>query len=319
MGVSRTLVSLSLVLLGVEAAVIRKEAHIGRVAGGHGEAKLASVAHHTGAAAVVVQGHKAAGGKIVPPLVDVDTDKKFFGPPFPADYPDDVQPPANKKIFSKTKVYPKVQDEGFFDKDFVKDENSDGGKWQAQQDYDAARTKIANKKRQAENAAKRAANEAKATDEAEKKLSQKQKNEDEANKVAQDAEGKEASERDAQQRARDKIVQKQKEHAAKVAQEVADSHETAEERQKAMENKVREAEKALTKQKKTYAECAKKLDEAKARVKALEAEEKGLKSENSDSSLTFLELSEFSDFNPFSPRGRGEGIEIREFRQLQEG
>merc|ERR1719437_117218 len=109
-------------------------------------------------------GHQAvtASGKggIVPPLVDVASDKKFYGPPFPADYPDDISPPAEKGLFKKNAVYPKVQEEGFFDKDYVKDENSDRGQWKAQSDYDAARTKAANEKRQAENAAKRAENEA---------------------------------------------------------------------------------------------------------------------------------------------------------------
>merc|ERR1719461_705793 len=104
------------------------------------------------------------GAEIVPPLVDVDTDKKFFGPPFPADYSDDISPPADKKLFKKGWVYPKVQEEGFYDKDYVKDENSDDGQWKAQSDYDAARTKIYNVKRQLENAKKRAENEGRDVD-----------------------------------------------------------------------------------------------------------------------------------------------------------
>merc|ERR1719210_808752 len=119
------------------------------------------VSHGSQVATQAAVKQKAALGKtpIVPPLVDVDTDKKFFGPPFPADYPDDISPPTKRKLFKKDSVYPKVQEEGFFDKDYIKDENSDGGKWQAQFDYDAARTKIANQQRQAENAAKRAGKE----------------------------------------------------------------------------------------------------------------------------------------------------------------
>merc|ERR1719327_133460 len=38
--------------------------------------------------------------------------------------------------------YPAVQDTGDFDKDFVKDENSDGGRWDAQMTYDTLRAKI---------------------------------------------------------------------------------------------------------------------------------------------------------------------------------
>merc|ERR1719422_2260520 len=65
-------------------------------------------------------------GRIVPPLEDVDTDKKFFGPPFPADYPHDQQPHALRD-FKKgpIKPYPKMQTEQSFDADFVKDENGD--------------------------------------------------------------------------------------------------------------------------------------------------------------------------------------------------
>merc|ERR1719277_1994993 len=140
--------------------------------------------------------HKAAAageGNIVPPLVDVASDKKFYGPPFPADYPDDISPPAEKGLFKKNSVYPKVQEEGFFDKDYVKDENSDRGQWKAQSEYDAARTKAANEKRQAENAAKRAENEAQEEAQAADKFSQrKQQEEDaasEAKKAADEAEG----------------------------------------------------------------------------------------------------------------------------------
>merc|ERR1719188_260022 len=96
-------------------------------------------------------------GRIVPPLVDVDTDKKFFGPPFPADYPHDIQPHALRD-FKKgpVKPYPKMQTEEFFDKDYVKDENGDGGQWKAQMDYDNARTKVERAKQQRRVAEKRA-------------------------------------------------------------------------------------------------------------------------------------------------------------------
>merc|ERR1719327_512900 len=42
--------------------------------------------------------------------------------------------------------YPAVQDSGDFDKDFVKDENSDGGRWNAQMEYDSLRSKIRREK-----------------------------------------------------------------------------------------------------------------------------------------------------------------------------
>jgi len=69
---------------------------------------------------------------------DVDkSDKKFFG----KDYPWDKRPVADEHyVFNHP--YPAVQDSGDFDSDFVKDENSDGGKWKAQMDYDTLRHKI---------------------------------------------------------------------------------------------------------------------------------------------------------------------------------
>merc|ERR1719478_1833916 len=42
--------------------------------------------------------------------------------------------------------YPAVQDSGDFDRDFVKDENSDGGLWDAQMRYDTLRAKIIKEK-----------------------------------------------------------------------------------------------------------------------------------------------------------------------------
>jgi len=69
------------------------------------------------------------------------SDKKFFG----KDFPWDKRPVADEHyVFNHP--YPAVQDSGDFDSDFVKDENSDGGKWKAQMDYDTLRHKIRNAK-----------------------------------------------------------------------------------------------------------------------------------------------------------------------------
>merc|ERR1711953_950323 len=69
------------------------------------------------------------------------SDKEFFGPPFPADYPDDTRPKTNmSKDF--THPYPDVQASTAYDEDFVKDENSDNGEWKAQADYDLLRAKV---------------------------------------------------------------------------------------------------------------------------------------------------------------------------------
>jgi len=65
------------------------------------------------------------------------SDKKFFD----KDYPFDRRPAADK-YYVFDHPYPAVQDTGDYDKDFVKDDNSDGGKWQAQMEYDTLRAKI---------------------------------------------------------------------------------------------------------------------------------------------------------------------------------
>merc|ERR1719271_2032249 len=102
----------------------------------------------------------AHAGKISPPLKDVKSDKKFFGPPFPADYPNDERPVPQKAIMDKLKgpdqPYPALQSKDKFDSDFVKDENSDTGAWQAQFEYDALRKKLAQEEGDAKAAQDRA-------------------------------------------------------------------------------------------------------------------------------------------------------------------
>merc|ERR1719311_1373099 len=73
----------------------------------------------------------------VSPDLEPESDKKFFG----KDYPWDKRPVADKHyVFDHP--YPAVQDTGDYDRDFVKDENADGGKWKAQMEYDTLRSKI---------------------------------------------------------------------------------------------------------------------------------------------------------------------------------
>jgi len=67
-------------------------------------------------------------------------DKKFFG----KDYPFDQRPAVDVLHFKHP--YPVVQDSGDYDKDFVKDENSDDGSWAAQSEYDRLRHKLAKEK-----------------------------------------------------------------------------------------------------------------------------------------------------------------------------
>jgi len=73
---------------------------------------------------------------------EVNTDHKKF---FDKDYPFDKRPDAKHLAFKHP--YPVVQDSGDFDKDYVKDENSDNGSWKAQESYDRLRVKLAKEKK----------------------------------------------------------------------------------------------------------------------------------------------------------------------------
>jgi len=73
----------------------------------------------------------------ISPALEPKSDKTFFK----KDYPSDLMPRAGKHyVFDHP--YPAVQDTADFDRDYVKDENSDHGHWKAHMDYDILRTKI---------------------------------------------------------------------------------------------------------------------------------------------------------------------------------
>lgn len=72
----------------------------------------------------------------ISPELEPKSDKKFN-----KDYQWDKRPVADKHyVFDHP--YPAVQDTSDYDRDFVKDENNDGGKWKAQMEYDILRSKI---------------------------------------------------------------------------------------------------------------------------------------------------------------------------------
>jgi len=78
--------------------------------------------------------------KIVPDL-EPESDNKFFK----KDYPDDSRPdPINHFSYP----YPIVQDSDHYDKDYVQDQNDDGGYWKTQMAYDEVRNKLAKEKRE---------------------------------------------------------------------------------------------------------------------------------------------------------------------------
>lgn len=70
------------------------------------------------------------------PELSPKSDKKFFG----KDYGADMRPSIDAAP-KWTAPYPKVQSPEKFDKDYVKDENADGGHWKAQMDYDTLKMK----------------------------------------------------------------------------------------------------------------------------------------------------------------------------------
>lgn len=97
---------------------------------------------------VGIRGVAGADGKAaVSPNVE-DSDKKFFG----KDYPWDKRPKVDAFHFKHP--YPVVQDSSDFDKDYVKDENSDNGEWKAQTEYDRLRHKLGKEKAQVAKALK---------------------------------------------------------------------------------------------------------------------------------------------------------------------
>lgn len=70
------------------------------------------------------------------PELSPKSDKKFFG----KDYGADMRPGIDAAP-KWTAPYPKVQSPEKYDKDYVKDENADGGHWKAQMDYDTLKMK----------------------------------------------------------------------------------------------------------------------------------------------------------------------------------
>lgn len=191
---------------------------------------------------------------ITPPLKDVASDKKFFGPPFPADYPDDKRPVVDKGILNKLKgpdqPYPALQSKADFDRDYVKDENSDKGAWRAQFEYDALRKKLAKETDDERSAADRAAKEGRDVDDAQRKVDEASKSADAAKKEADGA--------------------KAGEDGAKGGDDSSAPPSTDSLEQ--MKKKVAEAEANYEKEKKEFEECKKNLEEAKANLEDVKAQ-----------------------------------------------
>lgn len=202
---------------------------------------------------------KASEPKLNPPLKNVASDKKFFGPPFPADYPDDKRPVVSKAILDKLKSpdqpYPALQSRDDYDRDFVKDENSDKGAWQAQFEYDALRRKLANKESDEHRAADRAAREGRDVDDA------RRQDEDADKKV-----------RDAQKDVDDASAFDPTPDGDSDDAGTAPSSDELD----AMKKRVAEAEAKYAQAAKNFKECERQLKEAKEKLESLRAQQKAL-------------------------------------------
>jgi len=200
--------------------------------------------------------------KISPPLHDGgpmghgehQSDKKFFGPPFPADYPEDKRPVPDKSILDKLKgpnqPYPAVQSKADFDRDFVKDENADTGSWKAQFEYDTLRNKISKESADAKNAGRRADKEAGDVDGAQGNSDRAGKDVDAAKKELDDA--------------------LHGDDKAKTPEEI-DEMPPSQEKLEHLKKAITEAEANYEREKTEFAECERQLAEAKKNLEELKA------------------------------------------------
>merc|ERR1740133_220314 len=205
----------------------------------------------------------ACSQAISPPLHDGDalgsatkpqSDKKFFGPPFPADYPEDKRPAVDKSIMDKLKSkdqpYPALQSKTDYDRDYVKDENSDSGHWKAQFEYDTLRNKMAKEAGDAKRAAGRAGKEGNDVDSAQGRSDKAGKDVDDAKKDLNDA-----------------VNGEDEAKKAEDFEGVPPSAEKLEEIKKA----VAQAEANLEKEKAEFELCEKALADAKKNLEELKA------------------------------------------------
>jgi len=184
-----------------------------------------------------------APGQVNPPL-DPESHRLFYR----HDYPHDQKPPVGD-AHDFQHPYPLVQDTDQYDKDYVKDENSDGGEWKVQMEYDILRNKVFKAKADAEAARKAAEKKEEGMEASRKKLA-------DAEKKAQEAQAAADAARD-----RAKKAQEQLDKLEKAAQSGGDSE--------AVDAGVAEAQKDVEKEISDLEECKKKLQEAQDRLKDL--------------------------------------------------
>jgi len=215
--------------------------------------------------------------KISPPLKDVSSDKKFFGPA--GDYANDKRPVPDKAIMAKLKgpeqPYPALQSKEDYDTDYVKDENSDKGAWQAQFEYDALRKKLAEEEAAVKRAEERADREGKDADAA-------QRDDDDADRKVKDA-----------QKGSDDALKGEGEDKDSQGNDIKRSDDfegpPSDEKLKELKKAVEAAEERLERQKKAFAECERQLAEAKKDLEDLKARQAELEKDIAGETKLWLE------------------------------
>jgi len=178
----------------------------------------------------------------VSPELEPKSDKKFFD----KDYPNDKRAVVDKHyIFDHP--YPAVQDSGDFDRDFVKDENADGGRWQAQMQYDTLRSKIRT---------------------AEKDLIEAKSKLDKETREWQEAKDRLSDSRDDQEAA-EKDRRKAEKAAGEAQAEVNELEGGSQKHGTQVGGAVNDAVKKVNDEMSDLEECKKQLQEAKERLKDL--------------------------------------------------
>lgn len=174
---------------------------------------------------------------VLSPPLSPESHDKFFD----HDYPDDQRVEMHKG-FSFQHPFPVVQDSEDYDKDYVKDENSDGGQWKAQNTYDQLRAAKSSKLLAAKRAWAAEMDLEKALEEAKK------------NRAAAEEAAKKAAEK-----------AEESKKAAAAAEEKAKALSSADAMKEEIDASVKEVETDVT----TLEDCKKKLAEAKEHLKAL--------------------------------------------------
>lgn len=167
------------------------------------------------------------------PKLDPKSDKYFFH----TDYPDDHHPsPSHDHLKKFDHPYPVVQDHQTYDKDFVKDENSDNGEWQAQMEYDVLRNQLRGKQGKVDDAHKK-----------------EQEEQDRLNGLTDEEKAAEAAAK----------------KAHKDAEEAREDAEKAHDEEERLGGKIGDAVDKVKDRMKHLRDCQKELAEAKAKLQSL--------------------------------------------------